>query len=131
MMSQVKIIRHNYYDYRVSSFSSPEIEMLGDFLANDIVEDIDGALEAITEPEKYCFPGELFLASVDNNEVVISPELAGTMTIKIPKDTFVEIIKKWDRIIKTNPKKIIITEEKGKYNFDAEYWYKAALCMGR
>ena len=53
--------------------------------------------------------------------IKISTDSFDLPNLIIPKDTFIQTIHEWDRIIKTKPKKIIITEENGKYTFDAEY----------
>ena len=120
-MEKAIIKRIESYDYRILEASSNEIEMLASFISGDIADDIEGTFEALNEPEKYCFPGEFFSADIKGENVIIEPYLIGTTTITIPRDKFIQIIHEWDKIIKTKPKKIIITEENGKYTFDAEY----------
>ena len=111
---------HLYGAEKINS-KNEEFKNLVAFIVLDIIDDTEGTLEALNEPEKYCFPGEFFSADLEGENVIIEPYLEGTATITIPRDKFIQIIHEWDKIIKTEPKKIIITEENGKYSFDAEY----------
>ena len=66
-------------------------------------------------------PTETYYAEKINKNISIGALAFEGPTITIPKNTFTEIIHEWENLLKTKPQKIIITEENGKYTFDAEY----------
>ena len=120
-MKKVIIKRRSENSFLINNNKQNNLQTLSLFLTEDLGEDISGALLWLYNPKKWSSPGELFWEEFINNNVKISPMYFELPSLTISKDTFLHIIHEWHRIIKTEPKKIIITEKNGKYSFDAEY----------
>ncbi len=120
-MSKV-IMKAQEYLFDIQLLDSKKLYQLASFL-DATRDDIEGVIEWFYSPDKYHCPTEFYYADFteDGENVIIGFEYKEGDEIIIPKNTFIQIIHKWENLLKTKPQKIIITEENGKYSFDAEY----------
>ena len=117
------IIKKQKFLFVTKNSNNKNLSILSAFLTIDAINDIPGIMEWFYNPDKYYCPTEIYYADFaeDGKNVIIGFNFKKGHEITIPKDIFIQIIHEWDKIIKTEPNKIIITEENGKYSFDAEY----------
>ena len=120
-MKNVEIKKFKENIFKIKRKKKDSLKTLASFLAWDIIDNSKYVLIWYHNPKKWSCPGEIFDTEIVGNEIKISTDSFDLPSLTISKDTFLHIIHEWDRIIKTEPKKIIITEENGKYSFDAEY----------